>query len=141
MVWFLPIDLSRSRGRGPPQAMALTTATSITATRATTCSSSPGTTPSLMTIFTPPIFCSSRFHLGPRPSNAADTPGAVTASFDFEDPVWYDCQPPEWNSRRCPEVDFSLGLCYRGYATAHTGVITESGAKGRTQGFALCCSR
>jgi len=91
-------------------------------------------TPALTTIFTPPVFCSSRFHIG--------TSGAPTSYGwqDEVDPVWYSCMPPEWDAAACQSLTFSPALqCPHGWTMdksksvlgLNRGLIT----------FATCCMR
>ena len=90
--------------------------------------------PSILTTYTPPAVCSTRYTAGRVDATALTTAQPDYAIQDNWDPVWYSCLPNEYNLVQCPYLTFSPGLCPGGWATAeeHTfGSVT----------FATCCMR
>ena len=97
-------------------------------------------TPALTTVWTPPSFCSTRFHA------AAGLGDGVPHTYGWQDevdPVWYECLPAEWHANPCQSLTFSPALdCPYGWTAGGAAATnTVLGADGSFVTFATCCMR
>ena len=92
-------------------------------------------TPALTTVWTPPSFCSTRFHAG-----AGAAPPYVYGWQDEVDPQWYSCVPPEWDSTACQSLTFSPALqCPHGWTIDASKTVLGGDRSSVT--FGTCCMR
>lgn len=91
------------------------------------------TLPALTTVFTPPPICSSYFtesSIWAGGDFGTSTTGRLTAIQNHQDPVWYSCIPEEYDTKQCPSLTFSPGLCPQEWTTldirSKAGVTTAS---------------
>ncbi|KAK1749668.1 hypothetical protein QBC47DRAFT_418731 [Echria macrotheca] len=90
-------------------------------------------TPALTTVWTPPAFCSTRFHAG-----TSASPPYSYGWQDQVDPEWYSCVPPEWDAAACQSLTFSPALqCPHGWTVAASKTVLGPDLSSIT--FATCC--